>query len=369
MSKKVRTITKKEITMQEYKNGQPAHGIVKEYYGKELNTNGDLKTGACCSIDAIPSHHRNILSEIESEILEKFYGCGSPIPLALDGKTVLDLGCGSGRDVYLASRLVGPEGYVIGVDMTDEQLDVARKYRDAQMARFGYSVPNVDFRKGYIEDLKTAGIEDNSIDVVISNCVINLAADKEAVFSEIFRVLKPGGELYFSDVFSGRRIPPHLQNDPVLYGECLAGAIYIEDFRRLLRYLACPDYRTVISRRISLDDPEISAKIGMVDFYSMTIRAFKLNSLEDICEDYGQIAIYKGDLPDSPHEFVLDDHHTFPAGKPLPVCGNTASMLAETRFSQYFTIIGDRSTHYGPFDCKPLSVNRETEASIDGGCC
>ena len=107
--------------MVESTNGTVTHDIVKDYYGRELETTEDLKTGACCSMDAIPDAHKAILSEIEDEILEKFYGCGSPIPLALDGKTVLDLGCGSGRDVYLLSKLVGPEGHVIGVDMTDEQ--------------------------------------------------------------------------------------------------------------------------------------------------------------------------------------------------------------------------------------------------------
>jgi SAM-dependent methyltransferase len=315
-------------------------------------------------------HHRKILAEIEDEILEKFYGCGSPIPPALEGQTVLDLGCGTGRDVYLASRLAGPGGFVIGMDMTEEQLEIARKHRETQMECFGYPVPNVDFRSGYIEDLRTAGIEDNSIDVVISNCVINLSSDKKAVFSEIFRVLKPGGELYFSDVFAGRRIPRHLLDDPVLYGECLSGALYIEDFRRMLRDLGCPDYRTVSSRKISIDDPEIESKIGMIDFYSLTIRAFKLATLEDICEDYGQIAIYKGNLPESPHEFVLDDHHVFPSGKPIPVCGNTASMLAKSRFKEYFTIIGDRSIHFGPFDCKsPATYNQEMTSSTNGSCC
>ncbi|RMI04809.1 MAG: methyltransferase domain-containing protein, partial [Calditrichaeota bacterium] len=242
---------------------------------------------------------------------------------------------------------------------------------EVQTQRFGYGRPNVDFRHGYIEDLRAVGIEDNSVDVVISNCVINLSPDKPAVFSEIFRVLKPGGELYFSDVFAGRRVPEHLKDDPVLYGECLAGALYIEDFRRILREIGCLDYRVVSSRPLSLGDPEVEAKIGMVDFYSMTIRAFKLDSLEDICEDYGQVAIYNGKLPDSPHKFELDDHHIFYTGKPMLVCGNTASMLQETRFSRYFTVLGDRSTHFGPFDCKPAAqlVSSSTENSVGGSCC
>ncbi len=351
------------------KNGTAAHDIVKDYYGKELTSTQDLKTSACCTMDAIPPAHKAILSQIEDEILEKFYGCGSPIPDALEGKTVLDLGCGSGRDVYLVSKLVGPKGYVIGLDMTDEQLDVAKKHRVSQTKRFGFAQPNVDFRKGYIEDLRAAGVEDNSIDVVISNCVINLSPDKRAVFAEIFRVLKPGGELYFSDVFSGRRIPESLRKDPVLYGECLSGALYIEDFRRMLRDIGCLDYRVVKQSAIALEDPAIEAKAGMIDFYSMTIRAFKLASLEDICEDFGQIAIYNGGIPDSPHQFMLDDHHLFITGKPMLVCGNTASMLQETRFSPFFTILGDRSTHFGPFDCKPASSVPDVSVNVGGSCC
>jgi arsenite methyltransferase len=334
-------------------NGKTAHELVREYYGKQLKDNRDLKTSACCIPDSLPENQRKILDEIEPEILEKFYGCGSPIPSALEGRTVLDLGCGTGRDVYLAAKLVGSEGFVIGVDMTDTQLHIAQRHLDVQMHRFGFRKPNVDFRKGYIEDLTSAGIEDNSVDVVISNCVINLSSNKKSVFKEIFRVLRPGGELYFSDIFSGRRIPQAMQDDPVLLGECLAGALYIEDFRRILLEIGCLDYRVFSKRPVTLDDPEVEAKIGMVDFHSMTVRAFKLDGLEDICEDYGQVAIYRGSLADSPHRFMLDDHHIFMTGKPMLVCGNTATMLKETRYSNYFEIIGDRSTHYGPFDCKP----------------
>ncbi len=343
--------------------------IVKEYYGKKLSSKSDLKTSACCTSDSIPEQHREILGQIEGEILEKFYGCGSPLPPELEGRTVLDLGCGTGRDVYLASKLVGPHGKVIGVDMTEEQLAVARKYIYSQMERFGYSEPNVEFLHGYIEDLKSVGIEDNSIDVVISNCVINLSPDKEAVFSEISRVLKPGGELYFSDVYAGRRVPEHLQEDPILYGECLTGALYIEDFRRILLKLGIRDFRVVSQRPLTIDDPKIKAKLGMIDFYSMTIRVFKLDSLEDICEDYGQVAVYKGTIPEFPHRFVLDDHHEFIAGKPMLVCGNTAAMLQETRYAKHFDVMGDRSVHYGPFDCKPAAYARQNDDNNAGGSC
>lgn len=324
---------------------------VKEYYGKRLNGSRDLKTSACCSVEAIPNYQKKILAKIDDEILTRFYGCGSPIPPLLRSRVVLDLGCGTGRDVYLAAYLAGPDGRVIGVDMTEEQLEVARRHIPDQMARFGFSRPNVSFRQGYIEDLRSVDIPDQSVDVVISNCVINLSPDKPAVFREIFRVLKPGGELYFSDVFAGRRVPAHLKEDPVLYGECLAGAMYIEDFRRLLRDIGIQDYRVVSRCPITIDDPELATRVGNIDFFSMTIRTFNLEDLEDICEDYGQIAIYRGTIPEYPHLFTLDDHHVFEKGRPVPICGNTASMLKNTRYAEHFEIIGDRSVHYGPFDC------------------
>lgn len=341
---------------------------VKEYYGKVLQNSTDLKTSACCTTESLPHYQKEILKLIEDEILTRFYGCGSPIPLALEEKTILDLGCGTGRDAFLAAKLAGPKGYVIGVDMTEEQLEVAKRTTGKQMDAFGFDESNVSFRTGYIEDLATAGIEDNSVDVVISNCVINLSPDKHRVFSEIFRVLKPGGELYFSDVFADRRIPEDLQDDPVLYGECLSGAMYVEDFRRMLRDFNCPDYRVINQSQISLDNPEIEEKAGMINFYSMTVRAFKLNSLEDICEDYGQVAVYNGSIPYAPHRFVLDDHHIFETGKPMLVCGNSAAMLEETRFKDHFTITGNRSVHYGAFDCGD-SVGLSDEGNTSGACC
>ena len=349
-----------------------SHAQLQEYYGRIITGANDLKTSTCCcGEEAMPPAIRPLLSEIDREVIDRFYGCGSPIPPALTGRTVLDLGCGSGRDVYLVSRLVGEDGYVIGVDMTDEQLIVARRHIDSHTARFGYRQANVDFRQGYIENLKEIGLADNSVDVVISNCVINLSPNKRAVFSEIFRVLKPGGELYFSDIFSARRVPAALKDDPVLHAECLAGAMYVEDFRRLLRDLGCPDYRVVAKRRVSLNNPDIEEKIGMVDFFSMTVRAFKLPDLEDICEDYGQLAIYNGKLAGYPHFFDLDDHHRFLCGKPMLVCGNTAAMLGHTRFAEYFAVTGDRSVHYGAFDCAPAAAKAEDENGNCGGgaCC
>ncbi len=339
---------------------------VKNYYGQVLKSNQDLKTSACCTLDAIPYHIRSLLQELHPEVIERFYGCGSPLPPALEGCTVLDLGCGSGRDCYLLSRLVGESGRVIGIDMTEEQLAVARQHCDWHAQKYGYAQSNIDFVQGYIEDLTTAGIADNSVDLVVSNCVVNLSPDKKKVLAEVLRVLKPGGELYFSDVYADRRIPQALQKDPVLLGECLAGALYWEDFRRIMQELGCPDVRIVKDNPITLDDPEVIEKIGMVHFRSVTIRVFKI-PLEDRCEDFGQIAIYNGSIKEHPHAFDLDDHHHFETGKPLRVCGNTADMISLTRFAQHFQILGDKSVHFGLFDCAP--PNTSLNPAQGAACC
>lgn len=348
---------------------EDAKETVKAYYGKVLQSKKDLKTSACCSVDSFPEPLKTIIKQIEPEILDKFYGCGSPIPPLLKDCTVLDLGCGTGRDVYLVSALVGEKGLSIGVDMTDEQLEVAQRHKDTQMARFGFKKCNVDFKKGCIEDLKELGIADASVDVVISNCVINLSPDKRSVFSEIFRVLKAGGELYFSDVFANRRIPEHIKNDPVFYGECMGGSMYIEDFRRMLRDIGCMDYRVMSKRKITIDDPDMAFKAEGITFYSITIRAFKLADLEDICEDFGQVAYYQGSIPYHPNQFQLDDHHIFVAHKPMLVCGNTASMVSNTRFGKHFKIVGDTSRHFGPFPCGPASKPSDSADPCSGGSC
>ncbi len=341
---------------------------VRRYYGEVLQSTLDLKTGACCTADAMPAALRQMLKDVHPEVTDRFYGCGSPLPPALEGRTVLDLGCGSGRDVYLLSRLVGPRGRVIGVDMTPEQLAVARRHQQWHAQRYGYAHSNVEFRDGMIEDLAEACIADASIDVVVSNCVLNLSPEKPRVFAEIFRVLKPGGELYFSDVFANRRIPEALRRDPVLLGECLGGALYTEDFRRVMAGVGCADTRIVSQSPIPLLDPQIERKIGMVGFRSLTVRAFKL-ALEDRCEDYGQVATYLGGIDgdfDQPHAFVLDDHHRFEIHRPMLVCSNTAHMLAGTRFAPYFRIDGDTSTHFGLFDCGPAPASVSAGA---GACC
>lgn len=339
---------------------------VQNYYGQVLESSQDLKTSACCTLDSVPVHLRSLLADLHPEVVARYYGCGTPLSPALHGATVLDMGCGTGRDCYLLSRLVGESGRVIGIDMTEEQLAVAKEHCDWHAERYGYAQSNVEFKQGYMEDLAGAGIADNSIDLVVSNCVINLSPDKEKVLAEIFRVLKPGGEIYFSDIYADRRIPEALKMEPVLLGECLGGALYWEDFRRIMQDLGCPDVRVVKESPVALEDPEVETKIGMVKFRSVTIRAFKI-PLEDRCEDFGQLATYKGTIAEHLHAFDLDDHHHFETGKPLRICGNSYDMLAASRYAKHFDFIGDKSVHFGLFDCAPPN----TRLSLESGaaCC
>lgn len=342
---------------------------VRNYYGAELTGTRDLKTGACCSTDRPSPRVRSVLDTIHPEVVNRFYGCGSPIPDDVDGLTVLDLGCGTGRDVFLISALVGERGRSIGVDMTPEQLAIGRAHQAEQARIFGHRTSNVSFLEGQFEDLSALGIADGSVDVVISNCALNLSPDKPKAFAEIRRVLKPGGELLFSDVFASRRLPAEVASDPLLVGECLGGALYVEDFRRLMAASGWLDFRLLSKRRIIIGHPYAELLVGPTAFWSMTVRAFKLDGLEDCCEDYGQVATYLGSLPDWPNAFVLDDHHRFVTGKPMLVCGNTAAMVGETRFCRHFRVDGNRTVHFGRFECSPSGVGAEIDAAPISGCC
>jgi len=213
--------------------------------------------------------------------------------------------------------------------------------------KFGYD--NVTFLKGYIEKLDELNLDPDSFDIIVSNCVINLSPDKAAVMASVQRLLKPGGEFYFSDVYADRRIPQHLVNDPVLYGECLSGALYWKDFERLARHADFLDPRLVEDRPLEIIDPLLAAKIGDIQFFSATYRLFKIATLEDACEDHGQAVIYHGTIDQLPHHFNLDKHHTIETGRVFPVCGNTFRMLKESRFAKHFDFIGDDSRHYGIF--------------------
>ncbi len=344
---------------------------VQDYYGRVLQKSADLATNACCAGGAPPDWLRARLANVHDDVLERFYGCGFPVPHGVLGATVLDLGCGTGRDVFILSQLVGPGGFVHGLDMTDSQLAVGRETVAWHMERFGYAVPNVAFHQGYIEDLRPLPIADGSVDVVVSNCVVNLSPRKDRVLAEVFRVLKPGGEFYFSDVFCDRRLPDAVAFDPLLHSECLGGALYDFDFEVLAKRTGFPDPRVVSSGPITIQNAAIEAKVGAARFVSTTLRLFKLEGTDARCEDYGQTATYRGGIEGAPHLFWLDDHHAFELGRPERVCGNTAAMLVQTRLAPHFEVRGTTETHYGEFPCDPTMAARAYDlgGGSGGSCC
>ncbi|GBF94952.1 arsenite methyltransferase [Raphidocelis subcapitata] len=350
---------------------------VSKYYGDTLQGSSDLRTSACCTAKPPAKEVVELLRRVPEEIVSKYYGCGSPFPQGVEGKRILDLGCGTGRDCYVCAGLVGPRGSVTGLDMTDAQLDVARRHEAAWAADLGYDKPNTRFLKGRIEYLEEAGLEAGSVDVVISNCVINLSPEKERCLREVYRVLAPGGEMFFSDVYSDRRLPEAARRHEVALGECLGGALYVNDFLSLCKQVGFSDPRVLAAEPIEVHDAELEGVLGGAKFYSVTFRLFKLPGLlEPQCEEYGQTATYKGTVPGSEDAYTLDCDHTFKAGATARVCGNTAAMLEDSWLAPHFTVMGDRSTHQGQFDCGPgncvlsaLSVASLAGGGGGGSCC
>jgi arsenite methyltransferase len=210
-------------------NPTPIHESVREYYAAQARSSGSCcgsDAGSCCNSSQNNAPYPvELITTLPEDVANFSLGCGDPISLAglKPAETVLDLGSGGGLDCFLAARQVGNAGSVIGVDMTPEMLVRAR----ASAARMG--VRNVEFREGYLESLP---VEDACVDVVISNCVINLSPDKPAVFREVFRVLKPGGRVAVSDIVTNGALPESVQKDMQAWGACVAGALDMKDYTR-----------------------------------------------------------------------------------------------------------------------------------------
>uniref|UniRef100_A0A9L0SZY0 Arsenite methyltransferase n=1 Tax=Equus caballus TaxID=9796 RepID=A0A9L0SZY0_HORSE len=223
----------------------------------------------------------------------------------------------------------------------DVQVEVAKKYIGYHMEKYGFQVPNVTFIHGYIEKLGEAGIKNESYDIIISNCVINLVPDKQEVLKEVYRVLKHGGELYFSDVYASLELPEEIRTHKVLWGECLGGALYWKDLAILAQKIGfCPP-RLVTASLITVQNKEVERVIGNCRFVSATFRLFKLLKTEPAkrCQ-----VIYNGGITGHKKELIFDANFTFKEGEIVEVDEETAAILKNSRFAQDFLItpIGEK---------------------------
>ncbi|XP_074856016.1 arsenite methyltransferase isoform X2 [Carettochelys insculpta] len=317
-------------------SGEQIYKEVQDYYSTELQKSEDLQTNACVTLARpLPTFIKEALKCVHEEVVSRYYGCGLVVPERLETCWILDLGSGSGRDCYMLSKLVGEKGHVTGIDMTLAQVEVAKKHIDYHMKKFGYQVPNVDFTHGFIEQLGDAGLKDESFDIVISNCVINLSPDKRAVLREAYRVLKAGGEMYFSDVYASCDLPEDIRKHRILWGECLGGALWWKDLYKIAEEVGfCPP-RLVTASRITINNRELESLAGDCQFVSATFRLFKVpkKSPAEKCQ-----VIYNGGITGHEKELVFDANFTFKEGEVVEVDAETAAILRSSRFAEEFLI-------------------------------
>ena len=351
----------------------------------------------CCPVE----YDRALLALLPQEIIDKDYGCGDPSRYVRPGETVLDLGSGGGKVCYMAGQLVGPEGRVIGVDMNDDMLGLARKYQPEMAEKLGGD--RVRFVKGHIQDLALdveamenhlaaqpvtdaatlAGlhawqaqqrqerplIPDHSVDLVISNCVLNLVddRDKQQLVREIFRVLKPGGRAAIADIIADEPVPAHLKKDPELWSGCLSGAFQEQEFPRAFAEAGfagvCLDKWSETPWRV----------IEGIEFRAVTLLAIKGYGRE--CLDRGHAVIYRG-----PYAEIRDDEdHVFPRGERIAVCERTFRFLTEGPFKSDFIGIEPLTLAEPVPWCAPAGTRRpaavtkggrqRVECGAGGSCC
>lgn len=383
---------------------------VSQRYAQAV-TNGEQM---CCPTGY---DHEDLGKFIPEAVLKVSYGCGTPVGLSTvqPGEVVLDIGSGGGIDCFEASRRVGPTGQVIGIDMTDEMLALARTHAPTVATNLGYPASNVDFRKGVADSMP---VEANSVDLIISNCVINLAPDKNKVFQEMFRVIRPGGRFTISDIVADQPIPNYLIHDTRKWGDCLSGALTIQAYWRGLRQAGFRGLHqvTVIPWRV----------IDGIHFLSVTLTGYKtlvspapMNStfatlvgpFSKVTDEEGRtfhrgnqqqidektfallsLPSYKGcfSLEAQPssiseqdsrlvsvkpgnapcvwegHFAILmgpflegqdDDHHTFYSGAPLEICSKTIKVLSDPRYQPFFGLINraNESLNADPVICGTTS--------------
>jgi arsenite methyltransferase len=378
-----------------------AEAAVKDRYSNAAKA---PEAALCCPVE----YNQHYLKAIPKEVVEKDYGCGDPSQYLQEGETVLDLGSGTGKICFIAAQVVGAQGKVIGVDMTDDMLEVARRNAPIVAQNIGYA--NVEFRKGRIQDLaldlqaldqelkkqpisdassflaadalaedlriKKPLIQSDSIDVVVSNCVLNLVESKakHQLFAEIFRVLRKGGRAVISDIVCDEEVPEHLQNDAELWSGCISGALTEEGFLQ-----AFTDAGFYGVRLLKMDSTPWRTVEG-IEFRSVTIEAFK--GKQGPCFERNQAVIYKG-----PFKEVLDDDgHRMERGLRYAVCDKTYNLYKKAPYTDCFEFVEPLNNipldQAQPFDCsrtnrrhpketKGQDYRASTEASqcCDGGAC
>ena len=335
----------------------------------------------CCPVSYDPA----LLDAIPAEVIERDYGCGDPTRHVRSGETVLDLGSGSGKACFLASQVVGPTGRVIGVDMNDEMLALARRAAPEVARRVGHA--NVEFRKGKIQNLRLdhawldarlqnrpvgaaadlAELEadiatheqaeplvaDGSVDVVVSNCVLNLVrpAEKRALFSEIFRVLRRGGRAVISDIVSDEDVPAHLQADPELWSGCISGTFREDEF--LEAFEAAGFYGVTILER----GAEPWRVVEGIEFRSVTVAAWK--GKEGPCWDQKHAVIYRGPF----RQVEDDDGHVLRRGERTAVCEKTFRIYSSEPYRTHLDLVPPRELvpleDAPPFPCTEGRLRRD----------
>ncbi len=342
----------------------------------------------CCPVD----YDRDLLKMLPAEIIERDYGCGDPSRYVQPGDRVLDLGSGGGKICYMAAQLVGSDGHVIGVDMNDDMLDLARRHQATMAERLGGE--RVDFRKGYIQDLALdlaaaeawlaenpvndiAGMRayqswcdaqrrerplvgDASVDLVISNCVLNLVeeADRHQLLAEVFRVLRPGGRVAISDIVANRSVPAELRRDPELWTGCISGAFHESAF---LQAFADAGFVGLAYDKWQEEPWQV---VEGIEFRSVTLTGCKPASVA--AHPAGGEVIYRGPF----HSVTDDDGNVFRRGERVEVGGATLAALRSGPWAGDFVFIGAESASRGccPAPTPGAGVER-TDRVPAGGCC
>ena len=366
------------------------NSLVQEHTVRDRYTEGANRQvpELCCPVNYDPRY----LEPIPQEVIARDYGCGDPSRHLNEGERVLDLGSGTGKICFIASQVVGPSGHVIGVDMTPDMLDVARRNAPLVAKRIGFS--NVEFFRGRIQDLKldldqfetelqkepvqdaegwfhaeglarklsreTPMIPDESIDVVVSNCVLNLVEShlKKRLFEEIHRVLDRGGRAVISDIVSDEKVPLSLQQDQDLWSGCISGAYTEEGFLRAFEDAGFYGIR-ILERQL-----EPWQTVEGIEFRSLTIEAFK--GKEGPCFERRQAVLYKG-----PFKSVVDDDgHRLIRGQRSAVCAKTFELYSKQPYADHFEFIeplNPVSTEDAqPFDCsRPAQRSPQETKGLD----